>query len=332
VLLLWYQEDDNFGDVLLAQTTREYLEAREIEVVDYEVGRPCVEIIDAANKCDFLLFAGGGIIERGIPNVIRHFEEDYSELEVKYGVIGFGMADYDYTDYYETISFWVNKAEFFYVRDQYTKLRLNEISNSNKVVFSSDNVFANNYIALIRERNAKKENRIGINIRSMPYKDITGEIDSFAIERLCKQCEIGECIPDSDVQDWGWFWEEFSHRRMKDYSSLDRKEKVVVTIDSINRCEFVIAMRFHVVLVAARLGVIPIPIIYSIKVKNLVDQLGIGELSVNYNELQEIPSKIEMARNNKDFYLELLETRVKALENKSSNMFRSVIEKMETKI
>ena len=74
--------NENFGDVLIYNTVREFLETKGC-ICDYmDVGEPCIKIIQKANEYDFLLFTGGGIIERYVPNVIRYFEEDIIKLKV----------------------------------------------------------------------------------------------------------------------------------------------------------------------------------------------------------------------------------------------------------
>ena len=120
VLLLWYTINNNFGDVLIYETVKDTLETSGLEVSYIDVGNPCKDIFYEANKHDFLLFAGGGIIERYVPNVIRYFQEDFDELTVPYGVIGLSIGGFDYTKYKDQIGFWVRNAEFFYTRDEYS--------------------------------------------------------------------------------------------------------------------------------------------------------------------------------------------------------------------
>ncbi len=86
VLTLYYAEGNNFGDDLIYLTCKNALEKRGMEVVPIMGGTPCIEVIRQANECDFLLFAGGGIIEGYVPNVIRWLKEDYHEMKVPYAV------------------------------------------------------------------------------------------------------------------------------------------------------------------------------------------------------------------------------------------------------
>ncbi|MBE5843390.1 MAG: polysaccharide pyruvyl transferase family protein [Butyrivibrio sp.] len=329
VLMLWYQEGDNFGDVLIANTTREYLKEHGINSIDYEVGRPCCEVIEEANKCDFLLFAGGGIIEKYIPNVIRHFKADYHMLKVRYGVIGFGMADYDYSDYHEQIEFWVRHADFFYVRDSYTKSQLDSIVGMDKVIYSADDVFANKHLANYCSFIQTTTSVIGINIRNMPYRDITGEIDSESIKEVCDKCHVSLWIPDSYQNKIECIFQnsESNSAISTDNCNIDEKSKLI--IDAICRCNYVIAMRYHVILVAARLGKIPLPIIYSPKVRTLSEQLGINELAVEYNAIHDIPSKMKIAKENSEFYLRRIKNNVERLEDRAVGMYKQITDYLE---
>lgn len=166
VLLLWYQEGDNFGDILLYRTTRDFLSDLDIMVVSCEVGSPCIDVFEKANKTDFLLFAGGGIIE-GIPSVIKYFEEDYKLLKVPYGVIGLGVSCFDYTNYSQQLRFWIENAKFFYVRDDYSANRLMKYTKLNNIKSSADCVFWNK--ELVKYGNALG-GEIGINLRDIPEK------------------------------------------------------------------------------------------------------------------------------------------------------------------
>jgi polysaccharide pyruvyl transferase WcaK-like protein len=163
VLLLWYTINSNFGDVLIYETVKEALETSGMEVSYIDVGKPCREIFCEANKHDFLLFAGGGIIERYVPNVIRYFKEDYEDLTVPYGIIGLSIGGFDYIKYKEQIGFWVQNAEFFYTRDEYSAEYLNRLSSTNKVVEGVDIVWANNQIINNVGRMFK-----GSNVRDVP--------------------------------------------------------------------------------------------------------------------------------------------------------------------
>lgn len=326
VLLLWYQCGDNFGDVLLYRTSRDFLSARGIKVHAYEVGSPCEEIFHEANKYDFLLFAGGGIIERYIPNVIRYFKDDYHLLKVPYGIIGFGIADFDYSEYREQISFWVSHASFFYVRDQMTKDRIDMLMGASEAVCSADCVFANEELdgwkACVDEE--IKKGRTGINIRQLPYEDITGKLPLNEIIKICKELKIDVFIPDCEEDGMSSQLSGYVSEIIQFPKGMSRDEKIGLELDSIGRCEFVIAMRFHVVLTAAMLGAIPIPILYSPKVRALCEQLGILELAVNVDNLDEIPHKFRLAKEHKEEIKDRIKINIEIMRDRAKHMYEEI--------
>ncbi|WP_022770310.1 polysaccharide pyruvyl transferase family protein [Butyrivibrio sp. NC2007] len=321
VLLLWYFEEDNFGDILLYRTTRNFLADHNIETIPYEVGQPCMEIFAEANKTDFLLFAGGGIIESGVPNVIRHFKEDYHLLHVPYGIIGLGVSDADYSQYKEQIGFWIENAQFFYVRDEYSQHRLVELTSSNHVLCSADCVFHNREIL---KYGYSIGNRIGINVRNLPFKNKTGDIDSEVLRTICRECKATIVIPDASEEQWSKLVEIENLELLNRYRFMDRSEKVEAIVNEMRGCEFVIAMRYHVILVAAVLGIMTIPIIYHEKVRSLVDSLELADLSVEINEIDKIPDKLAMLIKEKDIYLEKCVKSVECLRMKADAMYQDI--------
>lgn len=300
ILLLWYQEGDNFGDVLLYQTTKEYLEAARYDIESHEVGDFETAIAEHANQCGFLIFAGGGIIEKYVPTVIQKIEEFEALLQVPYGVIGIGIGDFDYREYSDAFRKWVNQAAFFYVRDKETQAYLNALIGGEKVRFSGDVVFANETV--VRDKNTG--NGIGLNMRDIPYADIQGEFDWTVINEMIDKAGCNILIPDCNNQ-MAYLNTKFENMAdMERYESLNREEKVSEVIAAIKKCHILVAMRFHVVLVAAIMNVIPIPVLYCPKVRYLAKQLGIMDLAIELGEWEKIPGKVELARNGKDRYLE----------------------------
>ena len=323
VLLLWYMQGGNFGDLLIADTVRTFLRSLGINTTDCDVGVPCKDVMEIANSCDFLLFVGGGIIERYIPNVIRYFRDDYHLLNVPYGVMGFGMGTFDYSEYAEQLRFWVRNASFFFVRDAHTRDYLNNLIGQDVAIFSADCVFANKNLTGIHE--ISSSNSIGVNIRSLPYKDITGDFNWNEIREMVRACDCSVFIPDSDDDFWQAAEELLDIKIPKrKYDLLTSNEKIQATIKELRLCKFVVAMRFHIVLAAALLGVVPIPIAYCPKVAYLARQLGIEDLTVNINEIGMIPVVLEKAKNNRDFYVKVLSDNIEIMKKKATLMFDDV--------
>ena len=309
VLLLWYTVGGNFGDVLIYKTVSEYCNNSNILCDFIDVGRPCSEIMQKANKYDFLLFAGGGIIERYVPNVIRYFKEDFDMLKVPYGVIGLSVGRFDYSRYSGEIAFWVENAKFFFTRDAYSAKRLNSICGKKIVVDSTDVVWANERIYFNK---IKMEKNIGINVRDVPYLDIQTDIDWKKLECRCKKERISCFIPDE------------SGIELKGLEKCFYEEQKV--FDQIVKCEFLVAMRYHVILVAAANGIPAIPIAYCNKIKELSSQLGLEKYVLNTNEIDLLPAKIELLRKNLLVEQEQLYANTRKMKKQAKKMLEKILE------
>lgn len=325
ILLLWYQQDDNFGDLLLYQTTKEYLENAGYCVESHEVGDSERKIAEHANQCGFMMFAGGGIIERGIPQVIRHIRGLRELLQVPYGVIGVGMGQFDYQEHTDALRYWVDQAAFFYVRDMATRNYLNGLYDHEKVVYSGDVVFGNRTIV----KNSRIGNALGLNLRNIPYPDLQGEFEWHRIHKVLDNVKCSILIPDCNSQEssLGNIFDNL--KDLREYKFLDQKSKIEKTISEIQKCNIVIAMRFHVVLVAALFGIVPIPILYCPKVRYLAEQLGIMELSVELGEWEQIPQKVDQAKRKKEEYLKKMADNVIILQKNVQEMYHAVMNTLE---
>lgn len=319
ILLLWYMQDDNFGDVLISQTIKDYLEKYDCVVEDHEVGDYWENIVKHANECDFLLFAGGGIIERGVPNVLINWDKVAEELQIPYGVVGLGIGEFNHDKYSEQFKIWVDNSKFFFVRDSHTQEKMNGYSHSQKVVFSADCVFANK--SLEADSHCISE-KIAINVRDLPYEDLTGVLDWATVNTIIKKPNIEKLIMDSsDEMNNSCI---FDAEENSQYLKMDKNAKTEYIIQNIAECRAIVAMRFHVVLVAARMGIPSVPIEYCPKVKYLSEQLGLQNLSVTIENLSDIPDKVKELMDHMEYYQKLIRENVIILEKKADEMFRYV--------
>lgn len=273
--------NENFGDVLIYNTVREFLETKGC-ICDYmDVGEPCIKIIQKANEYDFLLFTGGGIIERYVPNVVRYFEEDIIKLKVPYGVIGLSIGTFDYSKYLDSISCWIKNATFFYTRDYYSAQKLNRMCGIEKVKVGVDVVWANKRI--YKQSNICKMDN-GICVRNVPYLDIEEDMDWRELKEIIIKNSVTIQIPDES---------QIAIDGLKQYTY-----SINEVINQISKCKIIIAMRYHVVLVAALMGIPTIPIVYCNKVHELSSQLNLNKYEVNVSQIGMITDKIlDIQRN-----------------------------------
>ncbi len=312
ILILWYTHGHNLGDYYLFNTVRNYAIKWGFDVQDMDVGSPYKEIAKKAKKCDWVWFAGGGIIERWLPDVIEHFSVFYEEMDHKYyGVTGLSVGDFDYSDKKESLNAWVKNASFFYTRDAYSAKLLNSITGANSVIPSVDVVFAYDKFVFDHSRT---ESFFGINFREMPYPDLTGNVDwnlwNKAVAASINSKIVG--IPDQhDVL--GCFPLDFRYQ----YTP----QNVIKAISKIN---FGLAMRYHVILISAICGKVCIPIDYCPKVSRLAVQLGIEDLILHYNEANKLQDMINQYKANEEFYKNKVKENVIFLRKEADRMFEMV--------
>lgn len=316
VLVLWYTVDNNLGDYYIYTTVTSFLRQWGFEYVSMEVGSPYECIAQAAKRCDFVWFAGGGIIERGIPNIILNIEKYLQcSRRVKYGITGLSIGEFDYSKAADSLSSWVRNSEFFYTRDAYSANELNRISNSTKVKACVDVVFALDVESIVEKIDNSFE--LGINFRELPYVDLSGE---FQWERWNEEISrINKTI--AGIPDQHDCSDKVGYKLEKDYTP----EKA---LNIIGQCEDVLAMRYHVLLLAARLGKIPIPIAYCPKVTRLAEQLGITGLTLGVHDYDKLAGIIRLADDNKIDYDKIIKDSVRQCECEAQTMFNNIEEYM----
>lgn len=311
-LVLWYSVDLNYGDYLIFQTVKEYLEEWGYFIKDMDVGLPYEDIAKEAKKHDLLWFAGGGIIERGIPDIIKNFSRFHKKCQrVKYGVTGLSIGDFDYSDYYESLRYWVKNAAFFYSRDSYTASELNRISESNLVIDGVDVVFGNREIPKLPRKDG---GRVGISLRDLPYKDLSGEFKWYDWGKRFKKVLLGPMIGIPDQYDC-------TKRIDIPFDADYTPEKVTELLQEIS---YTISMRFHVILVAAILGKVSIPIGYCPKVSRLARQLGLEDLELKVHDYEKLDQSINQYLTHENEYKINIQKNVNTMQQRAVKMFQEV--------
>lgn len=318
VLVLWYSVECNFGDYLIHQTVCSFLESWGYEYISMDVGLPYRQIAQKARLCDWIWFAGGGIIERDIPDVIKKFRKFHHIAgRINYGITGLSIGDFCYDTYKVDLSYWVKNSAFFYTRDDYSSFELNRISQSNRAIASVDVVFASKKM-LYNYIDAGDTKIIGVNYRDLPYKDLSGEFrfDEWnnEIQELNSEIYI---IPDQhDLND------KMNFKVFEEYSPM-------AVIKVIEKVEFSISMRYHVILVAAMLGKVSVPICYCPKVRRLAEQLGLQKLQLEVHEYYKLKDVVRYYKENSKELQTVMLNNVNNMRRQADEMFNRVKDKME---
>ncbi len=316
-LILWYTIDSNFGDYYIYETIKQYLLDWNYNVINLDIGLPWHKIAKTAKKCDLLWFAGGGIIERWIPDVITNFERFHKKTKfLNYGITGLSIGEFNYDKYRNVLSYWVNNSKFFYSRDDYTASVLNRYSNSKKVIPSVDVVFAckSFQINLIRDLVSENKNYVGINFRDLPYVDLSGEFNWL---EWCRSIKNSIAIETKGIPD------QYDYSTKVDFDVIAHYSPANALAVLMNS-KFNIAMRYHVLLMSARLGIPCVPICYCPKVSRLSDQLGLAELNLGVHDYNRIKEKVDYLIQHFNDIQKNLNSRCKEMELQAEKMFLEI--------
>ncbi|MDD7021846.1 MAG: polysaccharide pyruvyl transferase family protein [Aeromonadales bacterium] len=318
IIILWYTIGNNFGDRLLYEVVKNKIEQHGYLCESCEIGVSYRELEKKLDNIDFIWFAGGGIIERGIPNIILNMDRVCRDFpNIRYGVTGLSIGDFDYSRRSEQLSFWVRNSTFFYTRDEYTEKTLNNISKSKIAKFSADVVFSSQLIKKYKKNAISPI--LGVNFRNVPYIDLTGDLEwdqwSDEINQIAKKYSYGcSIIPD----------ESSEQKRLINLNCNVPEYSVDSALSTIANSKIIVAMRFHVILVASMLGVPVIPINYCPKVGRLAHQLQIEKLLLEIHDFASLASKFSSLINSYDFYSKTLKNNSDRLRAKSEEMFDKI--------
>ncbi len=299
ILLIVCLYENNFGDILIYQTISSKLEASGYEVDTYEISQPLFasDFFAKSDECDFIYFVGGGIIERSAPDIIRYFNQVYWRLKAPYGIIGLSTGSFDYTPFAHSLKLLCDNAAFFFTRDPDSVETFRKYGATRVPVASADVVFANPRIPLLR---TGERHRLTANFRNIPYPDITGEMDWQAWSAALKRIGVNTLLDDcSDAQ-----------------GKLGIPISTNDIIHEIAGSRFIVAMRFHVILVAALLGIPSIPITYCPKVRRLAQQLGLSDFCLDIHDHDRLDDTVQSL-------LSRYHTTVQTLESKVSSLVKS---------
>ena len=314
VLLVVCLFENNFGDILIYETINKKLRDAGFKTKIVEVSQSLCQskLIERANNCDFLYFVGGGIIERWAPEIIEHFDSLHNDIRVPYGVMGLSTGVFDYGKFSSSLKLFSENASFFYTRDKESIETFRKAGAHKLPVAGVDVVFANDNLTKLK----RTGNGITASFRNVPYTDVTGDLNwSMWADALRK---IGV------------------RSLMRDCHNAQEKLGIPINNDDILEqictCDIIVAMRFHMIVLASMMGVLPIPISYCPKVKRLAKQLGITDYCLELSDHHKLESTFLCLKSNRYLVRNNLETKVLQLNLKAKEIIKNSITIMEKSI
>jgi polysaccharide pyruvyl transferase WcaK-like protein len=310
VLLVVCLYENNFGDVLIYDTVDRNLQDAgfETEIIHVHQSLNESKLIERANNSDFLCFAGGGLIERGAPPVIRNFEFVYQHLKVPYGVLGLSVGEFDYSSFANSLRLFSENAVFFYTRDRESVGVFEKFGSSKLPTARVDVVFANKTLELYRA----EPKIITASFRNVPYVDVTGDLNWQRWSAVLRTVGVSSLIPDCS----------------RAQSQLGIPIANGDILQQISLSKVVVAMRYHIILAAAVMGIPVIPITYCPKVGRLAEQLGIGKYCLGIHQHDKLRIVFDQLCSEAKSVKQILRTRVDGLKKQANQMFTDVTKKI----
>ncbi|MEN6371792.1 MAG: polysaccharide pyruvyl transferase family protein [Armatimonadota bacterium] len=311
VLLVVCLYENNFGDQLIYQTIEKKLHRQGFttETVEISEKLSSSRLIERANNSDFLYFVGGGLIERWAPDVIRYFTSVYLQLRVPHGVIGLSTGSFDYSEFNNSLKLFCDTASFFYTRDEDSVEAFVRAGASKLPEVGVDVVFANDTLGRLRRTGSG----ISANFRNIPYPDITGDLDWAEWGVAMRNAGVKSLIPDCS--------------NAQEQLGLPVSQNSILA--ELTGCSMVVAMRFHIVLAAAMMGVLPVPVAYCPKVKRLADQLGIGDYCLGIKDSGRLAEIIDKLKANEQIIRINLAKRAAEMKLAANKLIDRSIKSME---
>jgi len=314
VLLVVCLFEDNFGDRLIYETVDKTFRDRgfDTEPVEISLGLGESGLVERANNSDFLYFVGGGIIERWAPEIIRDFASIHPRFRRPYGVVGLSAGGFDYSEFHDSLALFCDNAAFFYTRDEESVETFRRAGAQRPPTAGVDVTLANRTLANLR----RTGERVSASFRNVPYPDLTVDLDWAGWSEALKRIGARALIPDcSDAQE-----------------ALALPISAQPVLRGIAESGVVVAMRYHVVLAAAMLGTLPIPVSYCPKVRRLAAQLGIEDYCLDIHEHEKLESVFAGLKANECEIRNRIAERIIHLRGRADAMLDLSIDRVEESI
>jgi hypothetical protein len=249
---------DNQGDLAMLSALRQGLAPHRVVAID--TGFPAhADTISRLNRLDYVLLGGGTLIPGRPTAPFDTFDQWADQLEVPLGVIGMGVDPF-LEQYWPAIAALLDRAEFFFVRDQASRTLLRDHP---KVQVAPDLTFV--YPLPVREKcpgDATAAPICGVNLRRSRSFDPVPWLD--ALGRLPAELKG---IPLSSFH----VFDESVLLRQLDPESPQRFDAALY-----RQLDLMIGTAFHSILFSVQATVPVIAIDYAPKVCNFMEDVGLA--------------------------------------------------------
>lgn len=265
---------DNEGDRAMLAALRQELAPHHVVAID--TGFPAnLDTIYRLNRLDYILFGGGTLIPGRPTSPFDTCHHWIDQLECPLGVVGLGVDAVE-TQYWPAVEALLDRAEFFYVRDQASRVLLRDHP---KVQVAPDLSFAFPLPAC--QEAASGEQRLlrcGVNIRQSPRLDPEPWLHALALLPVTIRA-----IPLSSFELFG---EDVLLKR------LDPRCPARFDASLYREIDIMVGVAFHSVLFAVQAAVPVIAIDYAPKVRHFMEDIGLARYLLTPDQHARLPELV----------------------------------------
>ncbi|MEW5815635.1 MAG: polysaccharide pyruvyl transferase family protein [Spirochaetota bacterium] len=299
--VMGYYGYGNAGDDVILQILRNYLSPH--NVIPVQTGFLADnETIRRLNDFDFLILGGGGLFNDSPTGPFHNFDQWMSYLETPIGVLGVGIKKIN-KEFIVPIHALVERSRFFVVRDKESQ----DLIGLPKVQLAPDLTFYQPQRVNPYQRISNEQVICGINLR--PARKGTSEwVRSISLLPCTKRAIPFSVVPAFDDRD--------------PLLAIDENCPVRFNLQAYFGLDMVIGVAFHSIVFAIQNGIPSIAINYHPKVKRLMEDMGLGDYSLDWNNSNHLESAYFQVLRNYDM---IRDTMI----NYTEQAHREIVEKLK---
>lgn len=271
--VMGYYGFGNLGDEMLLDALRRFLAPHRV-IAFPTAFNPTADALDRLNSYDYLILGGGGLFNRTPAAPFDTFHRWASQLRTPISVLGLGVEKLD-DRYLPAVHGLVEQADFFVVRD----VESQKLIRHPKVQVAPDLTFYQP-LPLARFSEEGQEPLCGVNLRPL-HQGVDAWVDAIRLLPCRKLALPFSLVPTYDDREpiSQIVSPCFSQASAADYEHLD----------------LVIGAAFHSIVLAIQAGVPAIAINYHPKVRRLMEEIGLADYVLEWEESQKLRPCFERA-------------------------------------
>jgi len=233
-----------------------------------------------ANKCDLVLTLGGSMF---IENSIKDKDREFAIGKNKQYILGANFGPYITKEYFENARNDFEKAEDVCFREKYSYELFKDLPN---VRHAPDIAFLTD-VSKVKSKNSKKVVISVIDCEQRKSKECRENYENKIIEMISFFDRLGYEITLASLCKYEGDEEAVNRIMAKCNPNVHFfKGNLEETLEIFADSEIVVGTRFHANIIGMLLGKTVIPVIYSKKITNILDDIGFNGVRIDIDKIE----------------------------------------------